>query len=62
MSYVCEGEEPEKKSDDDTVIPYDTFDIIIDQKAIRGDHALNRPSLLYQILQQIIRIFNQDLL
>ena len=34
MSYVCEGEEPEKKSDDDTVIPYDTFDIVIDRKAI----------------------------
>ena len=34
LSYVCEGEEPEKKSDDDTVIPYDTFEIIIDRKAI----------------------------
>jgi len=34
MSYVCEGEELEKRSDNDTVIPYDTFDIIIDRKAI----------------------------
>jgi len=34
MSYVCEGEESDKKTEFDTVIPYDTFDIVIDRKAI----------------------------
>ena len=34
MSYVCEGEESSLKDDNDTVIPYDSFDIVIDRKAI----------------------------
>ena len=34
MTYVCEGEEPSLRSDDDTVIPYHSFDVVIDKKAI----------------------------
>ena len=34
LSYVCEAQEEEFKGDTDTVIPYDSFDILIDQKAI----------------------------
>ena len=33
LSYVCEAEETGLKSDDDTVIPYDSFDVLIDKKA-----------------------------
>ena len=32
LSYVCEAQEVELKGEHDTVIPYDTFDIVIGQK------------------------------
>lgn len=34
LTYVCEAQEKEYKGKDDTVIPYDTFEVVIDQKAI----------------------------
>jgi iron-sulfur cluster assembly protein len=34
LSYVCEAEELDKKDDNDIVIPYDGFDILIDKKSM----------------------------
>ena len=34
LTYVCEAEEREKKDDNDIVIPYDSFDILIDKKSM----------------------------
>ena len=34
LSYVCEAQEDVHKGDTDTVLPYDSFDVVIDQKAL----------------------------
>ena len=34
MSYSCEGEDGEKRDDNDIVVPYDSFDVLIDRKSM----------------------------